>query len=296
MIETGLKNRVVLVTGANNPFGIGAGTARAFAAQGARVFLHYLRYALDSWKSCPPRAGAPRYPGEEFYFAQQDKTANAMVDEIRSSGGQAETCEADLSDAGVIPMLFDRAERTLGPVEILVNNAAYWEADTFVPPDGRLRNELVELWTHRPENITPGSFDRLFAVNPRAPALLIAEFARRHIERGANWGRVISISTAGAYCFPSEISYGASKLALESYTRSAASELGQFGVTVNAVSLGPVQTGWITAELEKQILPTIPLGRIGTPEDVADVIVFLASTGARWVTGQRIYVGGGHGM
>ena len=125
---------------------------------------------------------------------------------------------------------------------------------------------------------------------------MMAEFARRHIERGARWGRIINVSTAGADRFPSEITYGASKFALESYSRSAAIELGKFGVTVNVVSLGPVQTGWITAELERAMLPTIPLGRIGSPEDVADVIVFLASDQARWLTGQRIYVGGGHGM
>lgn len=104
------------------------------------------------------------------------------------------------------------------------------------------------------------------------------------------------MSIAGADRFPSEITYGASKFALESYTRSAATELGKFGVTVNVVSLGPVQTGWITAELERAILPTIPLGRVGSPGDVADVVVFLASHQARWLTGQRIYVGGGHGM
>ena len=63
---------------------------------------------------------------------------------------------------------------------------------------------------------------------------------------------------------------------------------------MNVVSLGPVQTGWITPELERQILPSIPLGRIGTPEDVADVVVFLASSQARWVTGQAIFVGSGH--
>ena len=73
-------------------------------------------------------------------------------------------------------------------------------------------------------------------------------------------------------------------------------ELGQFGITVNAVSLGPVQTGWISPELERVVRPTIPLGRIGTPDDVADVIVFLASEQARWVTGQTLFVGGGHGM
>jgi 3-oxoacyl-[acyl-carrier protein] reductase len=104
------------------------------------------------------------------------------------------------------------------------------------------------------------------------------------------------VSTAGAERFPSEATYGASKFALESYTRSAASELGKFGINVNVVSLGPVQTGWITPELERKILSTIPLGRVGKPDDVAGVIVFLASEQARWVTGQRIYVGGGHGM
>lgn len=104
------------------------------------------------------------------------------------------------------------------------------------------------------------------------------------------------MSTAGAQRFPSEVTYGATKFALESYTRSAATELGKFGVTVNVVSLGLVQTGWVLPELERAVLPTIPLGRIGSPEDVADVIVFLASHQSRWVTGQRIYVGAGHGM
>ena len=211
-------------------------------------------------------------------------------------GVEAHAWEADLADTSAIPLLFDRAERTLGPVEIVMNNAAAWEAGTFVPAGAELDNKLVELWTDRPKGITASSFDRLFAVNTRAPALIMAEFARRHVERKARWGRIVNVSTAGAERFPSEISYGASKYALESYTRSAATELGKFGINVNIVSLGPVQTGWITAELEREILPTIPLGRVGSPQDVADIVVFLASEQARWVTGQRIYVGGGHGM
>lgn len=291
MIDTGLENKVVVVTGANNPFGIGAGVAKAFAAQGARVFLHYFRVSKTSSSALEANS-----PGEAFYYAQQAKDPDQIVQAIRDIGGQAQTWEADLSDSTVVPKLFEHAEKALGPVEVLVNNAAYWEADTFIPSGGDLRNKLVELWTDRPESITAGSFDRIFAVNTRAVALMMAEFARRHIERGAHWGRIINVSTAGAYCFPSEITYGASKLALEGYTRSAAVELGQYGITVNAVSLGPVQTGWITPELEKEILPTIPLGRIGSPAEVADVMVFLASEQARWMTGQRIYVGGGHGM
>jgi 3-oxoacyl-[acyl-carrier protein] reductase len=296
MIDTGLDGKVVLVTGANNPHGIGAAVAKAFATQRAKLFLHYFRTGGIGSRAAPDRVESVTSPGEAFYHSQQVKSPGEVLAAIRDSGGQADAWEADLADATAIPELFERAEKALGPVEVLVNNAAHWEGDTFGPAGADLPNKLHELWTDRPRNITAEGFDRIFHVNVRAPALLMSEFARRQTKRAANWGRIINVSTAGAYCFPSEISYGASKLALEGYTRSAAAELGQFGITVNAVSLGPVQTGWVTPELEKEILPTIPIGRIGSPEEVADVIVFLASAQARWVTGQRIFVGGGHGM
>lgn len=296
MIDTKLKNKVIIITGANNPHGIGAGVAKAFVAQGAKVFLHYFRSDNKVSLSNKAESNDIGSPGKAFYYAQRAKPPDEVLQSIYDIGGQAHAWEADLSDSTVIPRLFDEAEKAFGQVDILVNNAAHWEADTFIPINNELRNNLVELWTDRPGSITAESLDRLFAVNTRAVALMMNEFVRRHIERGADWGRIINVSTDGAYCFPSEISYGASKLALEGYTRSAAVELGQFGITVNTVSLGPIQTGWITSELEKQILPSIPLGRIGNPEDVADVIVFLASDQARWVTGQKIYVGGGHAM
>ena len=124
----------------------------------------------------------------------------------------------------------------------------------------------------------------------------MVEYARRHIGRGASWGRIINVSTDGASGFSGEISYGASKHALESYSRAAAAELGRFGITVNVVSPGPVQTGYIEPELEARLASEIPLGQVGQPEDVTDVIVLLASERARWVTGQLLYVGGGHVM
>ena len=293
MVDSGLQDKVVVVTGANNPHGIGAGVARAFAAQGAKIFLHYCR-VIGETRS--PDVPEPKVPGEAFYYAQSTKPPDEVLQTIREIGAQVYACEADLSNPSAIPELFDQAESALGPVEVLVNNAAHWEADTFIPSEEELRNKAVELWTGRPESITAGSIDRMFAVNTRAVALMMAEFARRHIARGAGWGRIINVSTDGAYAFPSEVSHGAAKLALEGYTRSAARELGQFGITVNAVALGPVQTGWITPELERQLLATIPLGKVGTPEDVADVILFFASDQARWLTGQRLYVGGGHVM
>ena len=144
--------------------------------------------------------------------------------------------------------------------------------------------------------ITAESHDQHFAVNSRAVALMMAEYARRHVERGAQWGRIINISTDGASAFSGEISYGASKHALESYSRAAADELGSYGITVNILSLGPVQTGYIPLELEEKLIPEIPLRCIGQPEDVADVIVFFASEQARWITGQLLNIGGGHVM
>lgn len=291
MLDPGLKGRVAVVTGANH--GIGAAAAQAFAAQGARVLVHYYRVAPP--EDAPVDAAAP--PGEARYHAQRLAGAEAVVDAIRAAGGEALAWEADLSDPAAIPALFAQAEATLGPVEVLVNNAAHWEGDTFTPRGESLANALPELWSDGLVGaLSASSIDRLFAVNARAVALLMAEFARRHVARGADWGRIINLSTDGAYCFPSEVSYGASKLALEGFSRSAARELAAFGITVNVVSPGPIQTDWISPDLEAAILPTIPLGRLGQPEDVADVIVFLASTQARWLTGQLLHVGGGHMM
>jgi 3-oxoacyl-[acyl-carrier protein] reductase len=89
------------------------------------------------------------------------------------------------------------------------------------------------------------------------------------------------------------VSYAASKHAMESYSRSAAHELGKYGITVNIVAPGPVQTGWLRPDEEAEIARKTPLGRVGRPEDIADVIVFLASDEARWLTAQLLYAGGG---
>ena len=176
---------------------------------------------------------------------------------------------------------------------MLVNNADHCEQDTFIPLDltggGALAPDGFPTST-----ITSEYHDRHFAVNSRAAALMMAEFARRRIARGLHWGRIINLSTDGAPGFAGEVSYGASKAALDSYSRAAAKELGRYGITVNIIMPGPIQTGWITPKLEKTVAGNTPLGRVGQPEDVADVIVFLASEQARWVTGQTISVSGGH--
>ena len=224
-------------------------------------------------------------------------SAEEVVREIRARGGRAEAWEADLADPAVIPQLFDQAERAFGPVEVLVNNAAFDDPDTFLPNKSPATGDRCIGGLGPPMGtITPRSHDRHFAVNARAVALMMTEQARRHIARAARWGRIINVSTDGASGFPGNISYWASKHALESYSRAAAHELGPHGITVNVVSPGPIQTGWMARALEEKVVPAIPLGRVGQPEDIADAIVFLASEQARWITGQLLYVGGGNRM
>lgn len=295
MIDPQLINKVVLVTGANNPSGIGAATARAFAAQGARVFVTYFRQAPETFGMTEHEAATVQEPSEAFYNAQQRHSGGELVEQIRQQGGQAEAWEADLADPAVVPQLFDQAERAFGPVEVLVNNAAHGMPDTLLPSIV-LKGDERAAGGLRMRPFSAQSHDDHFAVNSRATALLMGEFARRHIERGATWGRIINLSTDGASAFPTEISYGASKHAMESFSRAAAYEFGPWGVTVNIVSPGPIQTGYIPSEAEQQIEQNTPLRRVGQPEDVADVIVLLASEQARWLTGQLVYVGGGHQM
>ena len=277
MIDTGLEDRVVLITGGNH--GIGAATARAFAVQGARVFITYLRLSPRDYGIDPEEARRAKEPGLPLYHATQARSADEVVGEIRKRGGMAESWETDLADPATIPELFDRAEVKLGPVSVLVNNAAYCET----PQDTIF-------------STSKGSIDKHFAVNTRAAVLLVAELVRRHKDRGGRWGRVINVSTDAAQNFGGQISYGASKAATEAFTRSVATEVGPLGITVNSVAPGPVQTGYISRESEEELLPGIPLRRIGDPQDIADAIVFLASEQARWITGQVIKVSGGHAI
>ena len=132
MIDTGLKDRVVLVTGGNNPFGIGASIARAFALQGAPVFIHYLRQEID-FHDEEQDSKQTQEPGLGFFFRQQRKTADEVIAYIRESGGKAKSWEGDLRDPKNVALLFEQAEMAFGQVDILVNNAAEYVADTFLP-------------------------------------------------------------------------------------------------------------------------------------------------------------------
>ena len=295
MIDPELKNKVVVVTGGNNPFGIGAAIAKAFADHGACVFIHYFRQKIDL-SDQEQGVSRSREPGLAFFFEQQQKTADEVVASIQRSGGKAASWEGDLQDPQNVELLFEQAEKAFGQVDILVNNAAEYLADTFL--SATIVGEDAALWEGGPATATidTESHNRHFAVNTRAAAILMSTFARRIIERKTQWGRIINISADCAWGCPKEISYRASKYALESYSRSAAAELGPYGITVNVVSPGPVQSGYITAEAEQTLIADIPLRRIGQPEDIADAVIFFASEQAGWITGQVIFVHGGHRM
>lgn len=290
VIDPGLSGKVVLVTGANH--GIGASIARAFGKLGASALVHFLSFPTER-KVKPSNIR----PGDALMQVMRSSSGQDVVNEIRGRGGVAEAVEGDLSDPAFIPELFERAEALFGPVDVLVNNAAHGELETFDPAilnESDRHHDLRHDETVHP--FTAEMHDRHFAVNSRAVAMMMSEFARRHVARDAKSGAIVNVSTDGAHGFPGEVSYGASKLAMESYSRAAAYELGKYGITVNVVSPGPVQTGYITGDLEEFLIPRIPMGRIGLPADVADAVVFLSSEQARWITGQVLRVGGGNAM
>ena len=270
MLDYGLKNKVAIITGANNPQGIGAATALAFAREGTKVVLVYKKVSREYDESKTDGNGPDRY-----YKANAGDAS--MVEEMLSElNAEFLTLEKDISDEAQVKEIFEAAVGRFGRVDVLVNNAA---------TDDETGKDTIEV-------ITREVIDDTFAVNVRGGLLMTREFVRRH----ADYGRVIFLSTDSAQVFAGQITYGASKATLEALTRSIAMEVGKYGITVNSVAPGPTQTGWIDEELEEAVLPLIPMGKLIQPEDIANTILFLASEQARFLTGQVIKVSGGHAL
>ena len=270
MVDYGLKNRVVLITGINNPYGIGAATALAFAREGAKLVLVYKKIPRPYDENKTDRNGTDRY------YAANAGNADAVERKLKEIGADYILLESDISDEDAVKEIYSSAIKRYGKVNILVNNAA---------ADDETGSDTIE-------KITPKVIDDTFAVNVRGSLLMMREMINHREE----YGRIINLSTDAAQIFAGQIAYGSSKATLEALTRSIALEVAQYGITVNCVAPGPTQTGWIDHEFEKQIVPIIPMGQLIQPEDIADMILFLASRQARLLTGQVIKVSGGHAL
>jgi 3-oxoacyl-[acyl-carrier protein] reductase len=257
-----------IVTGANH--GIGAATACALARRGCGVLCTFLRL------KDPDDPGTP-----QAYRDSRAQDAAAVVARIREEGGTAAAVEADLSSPGTSALLFDTAEEQLGPVDILVNNATGWLADTFAATaTDRLGRTL--------QPVTAATWNQQFTVDAMGAALMISEFAQRHIARKATWGRIIGLTSGGDLGFPEEVTYGAAKAAQVNYTMSAALELARFGITANMVYPPVTDTGWVTDAVRDHVAGRPELIHIATPEEVAEVIAYLASDSAALITANVI--------
>ena len=270
MVNYGLKDRVALITGANNPQGIGATTALAFAREGAKVVLIYKRIQRPFDKNKTDRNGADRY------YQANAGNADLVESKLKEMHADYLVLESDISNEGAVKEIYSKVLERYGRIDILVNNAADGDMDGF---------DTIE-------KITQNVIDDTFAVNVRGNILMTREF----VNHRSDYGRIINISTDASQVFAGQITYGASKATLEALTRSIALEVAKYGITVNCVAPGPTQTGWIDADLEKAVVPLIPMGKLIQPEDIAETILFLASEQARMLTGQVIKVSGGHAL
>ena len=270
MVDYGLKGRVALITGANNPQGIGAATALAFAGEGAKVALVYKKVDRPFDPNKTDRNGVDRY------YAANAADATAVESRLRELDAEYLILERDISDETAVKEIYEAVMKRFGRVDILVNNAATDDENGF---------DTIE-------KITRKVIDDTFAVNVRGSILMTREF----ISHRGDYGRIINLSTDAAQIFAGQITYGASKATLEALTRSIALEVARYGITVNCVAPGPTQTGWIDEDFEKVVIPLIPMDKLIRPEDIAQTILFLASQQAGLLTGQVIKVSGGHAI
>jgi 3-oxoacyl-[acyl-carrier protein] reductase len=244
-----LTNKVAVVTGASK--GIGAGIAKALAAEGASVVVNY---------------------------ATSRRDADTVVADITSKGGKALAIQGDVSKSDDVERLFADTRDAFGHVDILVNNAGIYR---FAPI----------------ETVTEDEFHQHFNINVLGVLLATKEAIKHFTPEG---GSIINFSTTVTRNPPPGTSlYIASKSAIEAMTRVFAKELGPRKIRVNAISPGEVETegtrsaGIVGSDFEKLMLQQTPLGRVGQPDDIAPVAVFLASDDARWVTGEILAASGG---
>lgn len=243
-----LAGKVAVVTGASK--GIGAGIAKALAAEGAAVVVNY---------------------------ASSRDGADAVVQAITTAGGKAVAVQGDVSKAEQAEGVVEAAIANFGRLDVLVNNSGVY---AFAPI----------------EEVTEEDYRRMFDINVLG-VLLTTKAAAKHLGEGAS---IINISSAvTSALMPQSAVYTGTKGAVDAITGVLANELGPRKIRVNAILPGVVITegthaaGVAGSELESGFVAQTPLGRVGQPEDIADVAVFLASDDARWLTGEKLLASGG---
>lgn len=259
-----LQGKIAIVTGVSRANGIGAAVCRAFAVEGASLFFTHL-YEYD--KHIYPNDVDLNWP-------------NHFAEELRQLGIQVGHMSLDLALSGSSSLLLEEVLKEVGFPTILVNNATY-----SVDADFRQLNEAL--------------IDAHCAVNIRGTFMLSAEFARMvesktHSSERKLCGRIINLTSGqGKGPMPGNLAYAATKGAISVFTESLAAELAPLCITVNAVDPGPTDSGWMSEEVKKALLPQFPMGRIGLPDDAARLITFLASDESQWITGEILHSRGG---
>jgi 3-oxoacyl-[acyl-carrier protein] reductase len=222
--------------------------------------------ARDSWTVAG--TGYRPYDETEPWGSEPDAPGQLLAE-----GSLAAWSEDDLGDVAAPARVVAAAEQAVGSLTALV----------IVHTESRLGGVL---------RTTAAEFDRHMAVNARATMLLSAEFARRfRSEHGT--GRIVAFTSAALH---GEVAYGASKAALERIVVAAAAELAPQGITVNAVDPGPTDTGWMSPGLYERLREATPLGRVGCPQDAAELVAFLCSPRGGWITGQILVSDGGESI
>lgn len=245
---------VALVTGASRPGGIGAACSRLLARAGWDIAL----------------AGWSEYDRQQHNSTEPSADLDRVLTSVRSEGAAGVATEVDLGRPDGAVQAFDAAERELGGVSALV-------LAHCVDLPGSLMTT------------TPEEFELHFAVNVRASWLLMRELASR-LPVTAAGGRIVALTSDA---LDTSVAYGASKGALDRLVLAAARQFGDRGITANAINPGPTDTGWIDDSLRHRLLAEIPLGRIGSPEDCARLVVFLCSDEGGFVSGQLLHSDGG---
>ena len=277
----GLDGKVALVTGAGGMRGVGRATVMKLAGSGADIALTDVHRETED---LPPAEVRTAWRG-----------IDAVSEEVTAEGRQAFPVYCDLGDGGQIERMVEQVMDHYGRIDILVNNAR-----AIIGRDKVSVTELEqEVWEH------------FLRINATAPYLLTKEVGRRMIETG-NGGRIINIaSNASKQASATGAAYSASKFAVLGLTQASALDLAPYGITVNAVCPGPINTdrmsywerdqaterGITQEEFRGQIVQAgaqaSPLGRIAEPQDIANMVAFLASEEASFVTGQAYNVNGG---